>query len=153
MEVAVTHDANLVNSLLVSWDKFGKAQGWKVAFLLTSGGVTIFGVATWGRPVARLLDQETQLQLTRFALHPKAPIGAEDFFLAEMENWILQNMPMVQTMIGYQDYRLESGGIFGTAGWQRGAVTGAGDSTWTNRPRRRASERPSRIKWTKQIGG
>src|SRR5512146_2683421 len=102
LSVGVTHDGELVKRLVNEWHSILSAPvGWKVAFLLCAEN-SIVGVATWGRPIARMEDQTETLELTRMALHD-APKNAATFFLGRMRHWIREQMPDVKRLISYQD--------------------------------------------------
>lgn len=139
----------IADNLLQSWTEFGEVQGWRVAFVLEAGTV-VYGLATWGRPVARLEDQETTLQLTRIALSPNAPPRAEVLFLAAMETWIHSEMPEICRLITYTDFREESGEMFSETKWAK-QVLGVSGATWSNRDGRQGNERPSKVKYTKVL--
>lgn len=146
LRCGVTHDGELVKRLVNEWHSVLTApQGWKVAFLL-SDGPQIIGVATWGRPVARLEDQETTLELTRMALHD-APHNAATWFLSRMRRWIRVQMPHVNRLISYQDCEKHAGTMYRADNWKQ-IYTGAAQlHTWTNRAGRIGNERTKRAKW------
>lgn len=143
----VTHSKELVQRLVNEWHSVLTApQGWKVAFLL-SAGETIIGVATWGRPVARLEDQEATLELTRMALH-NAPKNAATWFSARMRRYIRTNFPQVTRLISYQDVDRHVGTFYKADNWKLVAVKNS-EHTWRNRAGRIGNERQHKAKWEK----
>ena len=149
LRVRAIRQKSVVDNFLRDWTEFGPVQGWKVAFALEADGM-VYGIATWGRPVARLEDQETTLQLTRFALHPQAPARSEVVFLQAMETWIRAEMKTARRLITYRDFRDESGEVFDASGWGKQVLDVSGASC-TNREGRQGNERPSKVKYTKVL--
>lgn len=147
LTVGVTHDRKLVQSLVRQWHSvLGQPQGYRVAFLLTDQN-TIVGVATWGRPVARLEDQEHTLELTRMALGPNHPYNSATFFSGKMRRWIRENMPSVERLISYQDLDAHLGTFYKADNWMLVFEQENGSKSWTNRLGRKSSERRRKAKW------
>ena len=131
---AVCHDGALVKSLINSWHSWRCAPvGWKVAFLLTDG-VAIYGVSTFGRPVARMEDQISTLEHTRMALGPNAPRNSASYFMAKCRHWIRENMPDVGRLISYVPTREYTGVTYRADNWTIVYEDRpANGRTWTNR--------------------
>jgi len=150
LDVGVIHDKQLVQNLVRDWHSvLDEPQGWKVAFLLSCGN-TIVGVATWGRPVARLEDQTSTLENTRFALNALAPWNSGTKGLALMRCWIREHMPEVTRLITYQDCDHHDGGIYKGDNWLRVYDAREESASWTNRPGRIGDERKRRSKWERK---
>jgi len=121
--------------------------GFRVAFLLINDKTQeILGVATWGRPTARLLDQHTVLELTRLAVGPRAPRNACSWMMARMRKWIRDEIPQIELLVSYQDCDVHSGGIYKADNWRKAYQKRISDS-WTNRPGRAGTERKHRARW------
>lgn len=78
----------------------------------------IYAVAAWSNPVARLLPQQTWLELRRFAIAPDAPRFTASRMLGWMRRDILNRFPDVERLISYQDLQAHNGTIYKAAGWQ-----------------------------------
>lgn len=75
----------------------------------------LFGVMIFGRPTARLEDQEDTLELTRMCLLPSSK-NSESRALSLAEKWIKKNMP-VKRLIAYADSSRHQGKIYLAANW------------------------------------
>ena len=118
LQVAVTTDARLVKTLINEWHSMRPAPaGWKVAFVLTDG-INIYGVSTFGRPVARNEDQSgATLEHTRMATAPYAPKNSASYFMARCRKWIRKNIPEVTRLISYIPTDLYSGVTYVSDNW------------------------------------
>ena len=104
-------------------------RGWKYGVSLWDE-ISIIGVVTVGRPVARNLDDGTTLEVTRLALLNNAPTDAA--------SRLLGNAARIAKDLGYGrlvSYTLESetGGAYQASGWDR---TERVKSAQWNRPSR-----------------
>lgn len=146
----VTHRYALVAAYVNMWHSWLTApQGWKVAFVLTDG-VTIYGVSTWGRPVARLEDQETTLEHTRMALCDAAPRNSGTWFLAQNRKWIRENMPHIKRCISYVPSERHTGIVYRGDNWRTVYVAQAFQHTWTNRAGRKEQQYKIRTKFERE---
>lgn len=125
-------------------------QGWRVAFAAYAPNGMPVAVATWGRPVARNEDQQTTLELTRFAISPYAPRNLGTWMLARMRRWIKTHMPGIRRLISYSDANEVTGALYKADNWQPVAETFS-ESPWAKRPGRKASERQHKIKWERGL--
>lgn len=147
LRAEVTHDAALVRQLVNQWHSFKCApQGWRVAFVLTDG-VRLLGVSTFGRPVARLEDQETTLEHTRMALAPDAPRCSATRFMALTRKWIRENMPEITRLVSYVPADKYTGITYRGDGWKIVYAEKRTSHTWTNRSGRDANEDKIRTKF------
>lgn len=136
LRIQVTHNRELVCSLINHWHSWRTAPpGWRVAFLLTDG-LVIYGVSTFGRPVARCEEQETTLEHTRMALAPNAPRNSATFFMAQTRKWIRDNMPSVTRLISYVPSDRFSGVTYRGDNWKIVYSNQRTTSKWTNRANR-----------------
>ena len=151
--VTVVHDRKLVWELIDQWHSLLRhSQGWKVAFVL-SDGIVLVGVATWGRPVARLEDQKTTLELTRMALSDDAPYNAATYFSGRMRKWIRENMPDIKRLISYQDEIAHDGAFYKADNWTlvySGVSRSPNDWQSHGSNRRADSGRKKKAKWERK---
>jgi hypothetical protein len=78
---------------------------------------TVYAVAIWSNPVARLLPQTTWLELRRFAIAPDAPRNTASRMLGFMARNLQKTHPHITTLISYQDGDVHRGTIYKAAGW------------------------------------
>lgn len=97
-----------------------------------------YAVASWSNPVARLLPQQTWLELRRFAIAPDAPRFTASRMLGWMRRDIRKRLPHVERLISYQDLDAHKGTIYRASGWRPAPdykPRARGWIGWGNRPR------------------
>lgn len=147
LRVGVTHSRELVYRLVREWHSCkGAPVSWRVAFVL-SDGLRLVGVATFGRPVARLEDQRHTLEHTRMALSPAAPRNAGTFFLAQCRAWIRAHMPEVTRLISYVSQVRHSGIVYRGDNWRVVYAGRVHSAEWTNRGGRKMNKARLRAKF------
>lgn len=145
--VGITHDGELVKRLINQWHSMRTAPaGWRVAFVLTDG-ITVYGVSTFGHPVARRENQQTTLEHTRMALSPDAPRNSATFFMARSRKWIRENMPEIGRLISYVPSDKYTGVTYRGDNWPIVYADQCTTSRWTNRPKRRDVQNAQRTKF------
>lgn len=82
-------------------------------------GSMIYAVAFWSNPVARLLPQQTWLELRRLAIAPDSPKNTASRMISWMVRDIKKRFPEVERLISYQDCDVHTGGIYKAAGWKQ----------------------------------
>lgn len=120
--------------------------GWRVAFAFYLRD-SLIGVATWGRPVARLEDAEHTLELTRHALAPGCPKNTATWTLAKMRRYIREQMPAFTRLISYCDMQLHLGTMYKADNWLNVGVSERRGAGWRNRAGRLGTERAIKTKW------
>lgn len=149
LQSGVCHNKYLIQRLIDQWHSTLPAPvGWRVAFIL-SDGFHILGASTWGRPVARLEDQETTLEHTRMALSPDAPRNSATWFIAQNRKWIREHMPSITRLIAYVNGTVHTGVTYRGDNW-RTIKREHNTSSWTNRPGRLGDETEIRIKFERE---
>lgn len=117
--------------------KIGNSH-FRVCYFAESGNI-IYAVAAWSNPVARLLPQQTWLELRRFAISPDAPRFTASRMLGWMRRDIRKRFPSVERLISYQDLDAHKGTIYRAAGWKEAEnfkVRARGCIGWGTRPRK-----------------
>ena len=76
-----------------------------------------YSSAIWSQPVARLLPQQTCMELRRFAITPDAPRFTASRVLSIMTRLIRLKRPEVTRLVSYQDCEAHDGTIYRAAGW------------------------------------
>jgi hypothetical protein len=110
---------------------------------VVSGGIRhgIVGGAMWGKPIARMEDQENTLELLRFWTEDYTPKNTESYALSRMIRDI-EKMDTHNRLIAYastgQDH---DGGIYRATNWNdlgvRKTTSGTG---WENRSERKTAD-------------
>lgn len=150
LQVRRTRKRVIVKSFIDNWHSFRKCpQGWRVAFILTDG-VAIYGVSTFGRPVARREDQETTLEHTRMALSNDAPRNSASFFMAQSRKWIRANMPEVKRLISYVPAGKYKGITYLADNWRIVYENQHSTAKWTNRKERHDVQNEQRTKFERE---
>jgi hypothetical protein len=98
----------------------------------------LMGVMIFGRPVARLEDQETTLELTRMVLFDGAPKNACSRAISLAEKWIKNNRKETR-LIAYADTDYHQGTIYKASNWHLIGTSKA--STWARANRKRSTRR------------
>lgn len=78
----------------------------------------IYAVAFWSNPVARLLPQQTWMELRRLAISGDAPKNTASRFISWMVKDIKKRFPDIERLISYQDCEVHTGGIYKASGWR-----------------------------------
>jgi hypothetical protein len=123
--------------------------GMRVGFVIYAPNLAPVAVAMWGRPTARLEDQENVLELTRLAHSPYAPYNLGSWCLARMRRWVRENMPQIERVISYQNADEHDGAIYKADNWEQ-VYERFTEHTWTNRPGRAGTEAVHKIKWQRR---
>jgi hypothetical protein len=76
-----------------------------------------FAIAIWSNPVAANIPQDTWIELRRLAIAPDAPKFTATFMLGRMAKIIKKEMPLITTLVSYQDIEAHSGTIYKAANW------------------------------------
>jgi len=111
-----------------------------------------YATAMWSNPVARLLPQQTWLELRRFAIADDAPKNTASRMLGWMVRDIRRRLPQIETLLSYQDCDVHEGTIYKAVGWYQGNVDKRA-RTWTWRANRTNQAVAPRIRWQKDISG
>jgi len=116
-------------------------------------GDRLVGVLMFGRPAARLEDQERTLELTRMVLLDECPRNSESRALALAARWIRRYMPEIRRLITYADpAKGHHGTVYLAAGWRLVGRTSGGRWSRSGRPRRDAAPGP-KLKFEKVLDG
>ena len=110
-----------------------------------------YAIAMWSNPIARMLPQQTWLELRRMAVAPDAPKNTPSWFIKIMIGLIKKEFPNVEVLISYQDTAVHQGTIYKASGWVKTRISEGGE--WS-RPSRWAPKVQSgsvKIRWQKNL--
>jgi hypothetical protein len=110
-----------------------------------------YAVAIWSNPVARLLPQQTWLELRRLAIGPDAPKNTATRMLGVMAKLIRKKRPEIERLISYQDMDVHTGAIYRAAGWTATTVNKSALWDRPNRSRPKAQSGANKQRWEKII--
>jgi hypothetical protein len=149
--IGTTTEHRIIDPLIRAWHSTlpNPPPGWRVAFLVYASNLAPVAVATWGRPIARMEDQECTLELTRLAHSLDAPYNLGSWALARMRKWIRENMPEIERVISYQNADKHLGTIYKADNWHK-VYEKFTEHTWTNRVGRKGTEATHKIKWERE---
>ena len=149
--LGITTEHRIVDSLIRAWHSTlpNPPPGWRVAFLVYAPNLAPVAVATWGRPVARMEDQQNTLELTRLAHSPDAPYNLGSWALARMRKRIRESMPEIRRIISYQNADVHNGTIYKADNWHQ-VYEKFTEHTWANREKRKGTEAQHKIKWERE---
>ncbi len=132
-------------------------SGFRVQYVADHDGI-YYATAAWSNPIARLLPQQTWMELRRMAVSDDAPKNTASRMLGWMVRDIRTRFPDVVQLISYQDCDAHKGTIYKASGWHEadGYVsrsrgwTGEG---WNNRkrPGRTNQAVAPRMRWEKEL--
>ena len=153
-------DRNTFARLNMAWHsrlpKIGASQ-FRVCYVAEFMGL-FYATAAWSNPVARLLPQQTWLELRRMAISDDAPKNTASRMIAWMVRDIRVLFPQVIRLISYQDCDAHAGTIYKASGWKpaenyisrrRGWAAGGGGATY--RVGRANQSVAPRMRWEKAL--
>lgn len=88
----------------------------RAAYAAWFGG-EVWAVLQFQIPSARMEDQKTTVELTRFAIRPGAPKNTASRLLAISSRLLFRKLPAVIRIISYSDTACHTGTIYRAAGW------------------------------------
>ncbi len=138
---------NEVNSFLESEvvdHRLGSVPGWKAAFGARYGEELV-AVCVLGRPVARHIDADTVVSITRFAALPSRPPNTGSWLIARAREWA--RLEGYKRMIAYAGVADNYGTIYEAAGFELEKEEQANGTGWKNRNNRRSVSDFTRRKW------
>ena len=102
--------------------RFHGTSSVSMRFAAIHGGL-YYAIAIWGPPSARLLPQNTWLELKRLAIAPDAPCNTASRMISIMARIIHQTHSEIEVLISYQDTEVHTGTIYRASGWYVAAHT------------------------------
>lgn len=124
--------------------KLGSVPGWKAAFGARFNGKLI-AVCILGRPVARHINADEVISISRFAALPTRPANTGSWLIARARRWA--RLEGYQRMIAYAGVAGNYGTIYEAAGFRLIKQDEAQGNSWNSRDNRRTVSDFTRRKW------
>lgn len=137
-----------VNSFLESDaadHQLGSVPGWKAAFGARYEGALV-AVCILGRPVARMIDADSVISISRFAAVPTRPENTGSWLIARAREWA--RLEGYDQLIAYAGVAGNYGTIYEAAGFDLVETSSARGDGWTTRENRRTVSGFTRRKWS-----
>ena len=148
LELSRERSRNEVNSFLESEvvdHQLGSIPGWKAAFGARYQDELV-AVCILGRPVARQIDADTVVSITRFAAHPVRPANTGSWLIARARQWA--QLEGYEKIIAYAGVAGNYGTIYEAAGFTLEKTDQARGDGWSTREGREVVADFTRRKWT-----
>jgi len=136
-----------VNDFLESEDvdhQLGGVPGWKAAFGARYNG-RLIAVCVLGRPVARHIDANRIISISRFAALRSRPENTGSWLIARARRWA--RLEGYQKLIAYAGVAGNYGTIYEAAGFRLVKTDEAQGDSWNSRDNRRTVSDFIRRKW------
>ena len=117
-----------------------------ICYSAECGGL-FYAVAIWTNPVARLLPQQTWLELRRLAIADDAPKNTATRMIGWMVRDIRKRWPELERLCSYQDTAVHVGTIYRASGWIATTVNKDGEWNRPNRFREAAQAGSAKQRW------
>jgi len=121
----------------------------KHRYLITFGMKGIVGAAVWGKPVARMEDQENTVELLRFWTADSTPKNTESKALGKMMR-DMENLGYERVIAYASTGQGHEGTIYRATNWKEVNRTKR-TQTWENRAGRNDRDKTSKIKFEKEF--
>jgi len=134
---------NFLDSAAVGHE-LGSIPGWKAAFGARFNGELV-AVCVLGRPVARHINAEKVISITRFAALPTRPANTGSWLIARAREWAY--LEGYQKVIAYAGVAGNYGTIYEAAGFELVKKDEARGDSWNSRENRKTVSDFTRRKW------
>ena len=128
--------------------QLGSVPGWKAAFGARFNGELV-AVCVLGRPVARHIDHDNIISISRFAAIPTRPANTGSWLIAKAREWA--RLEGFQRIIAYAGVAGNYGTIYEAAGFDLVKVDEASGESWNSRENRRTVSDFTRRKWVYRL--
>lgn len=110
-----------------------------------------YATAIWTNPVARMLPQDTWLELRRLAIAPDAPRNTASRMLRVMALLIRRDLSAIVKLVSYQDTEVHTGAIYRAAGWVKSRLSEGGEWSRPSRKRDGVQSAAPKQRWEYQL--
>lgn len=151
LKVSRERSRNEVNDFLESeviGHKLGGVPGWKAAFGARYN-THLIAVCVVGRPVARMVNAEEELSITRYAAHPERPANTGSWLIAHARRWaFLEGFSRISAHAGVAG---NGGTVYAASGFELTREDFARGDSWKSREGRSGVNDFIRRKWVYQL--
>ena len=124
--------------------QLGSVPGWKAAFGARYNGQLV-AICVLGRPVARQIDADTVISISRFAALPSRPENTGSWLIARARRWA--RLEGYQKLIAYAGVAGNYGTIYEASGFELSKQEEARGNGWNTREDRQTVSDFTRRKW------
>lgn len=124
--------------------ELGSVPGWKAAFGARFDDELV-AVCVLGRPVARHIDADEVISISRFAALPTRPANTGSWLIARAREWA--RLEGYRKMIAYAGVAGNYGTIYEASGFELAKKDEAQGDSWNSRENRRTVPDFTRRKW------
>ncbi len=124
--------------------ELGSVPGWKAAFGARFNEELV-AVCILGRPVARHIDADEVISISRFAALPTRPANTGSWLIARARKWA--RLEGYRKIIAYAGVAGNYGTIYEAAGFKLVKQDGAQGDSWNSRENRKTVPDFTRRKW------
>ena len=129
--------------------ELGSIPGWKAAFGARFDDELV-AVCVLGRPVARQIDADEVISISRFAALPTRPANTGSWLIARAREWA--RLEGYRKMIAYAGVAGNYGTIYEASGFELAKEDKARGNSWNSRENRRTVPDFTRRKWQCMLG-
>ncbi|WP_425498956.1 MULTISPECIES: XF1762 family protein [Halobacteriales] len=124
--------------------KLGGIPGWKAAFGARHKS-NLIAVCVLGRPVARMVDEDKEISITRYGSRPERPSNTGSWLIARARKWaFLEGYQRISAHAGVAGNK---GTIYSAAGFKLVREEKAQGDSWQSREGRSSVDDFVRRKW------
>lgn len=125
--------------------KLGSVPGWKAAFGARFNG-SLTAVCVLGRPVARKINQNKVISISRYAALPTRPQNTGSWLIARARDWA--RLEGYKKVIAYAGVAGNHGTIYEATGFEIEKIDEASGDGWDTRNSRQTVDDFTRLKWS-----
>lgn len=139
---------NTVNRFLEQYHPRGSVAGWKACFGARYKG-SLVACVVLGRPSARMLDDGTRAEITRFGVREDRPANTGSWLIGKAREWA--QLEGFDQLIAYAGVAGNYGTVYEAVGFEIDDVTQSDGSGWTNREDRDSWDDYERRRWVHDL--
>jgi len=128
--------------------QLGSVPGWKAACGARFGD-KLTAVCVLGRPVAREINHNQVISISRYASLPTRPPNTGSWLIARAREWA--RLEGFEKVIAYAGVAGNYGTIYEAAGFQLEKIDEASGEGWETRDNRRTVDDFTRLKWSYEL--
>ena len=144
LEVTRERTKQPIDAFIESWHSLDPVPGWKAAFGARYQD-RLVAVIIIGRPVSRVVDDGSELSITRYARRDDRPDNTGSWLIARVKPWV--KLEGYDTLSAHAGIAGNYGTVYEAAGAECVKVDKAKGDGWSNRDNRDEWDDYERRKW------